>query len=121
MCVCVCVHVCVRARSFFSICRASKGVHTPVFLPRGVLRAFAPPPPPPHFRNAFFALSSPIVSPPLLSSAPHGTARHHDQREAIKKSHHATALQNKIALEADKMKKEMAKNARKTTKGERKR
>ncbi|CAM9149865.1 unnamed protein product [Pylaiella littoralis] len=43
------------------------------------------------------------------------------KRDAIKKTHHATALQNKIALEADKMKKEMAKNARKTTKGERKR
>ncbi|CBJ30946.1 hypothetical protein Esi_0226_0020 [Ectocarpus siliculosus] len=43
------------------------------------------------------------------------------KREAIKKTHHATALQNKIALEADKMRKEMAKNARKTTKGERKR
>eukprot|EP00903_Cladosiphon_okamuranus_P016644 g15350.t1 len=43
------------------------------------------------------------------------------KRDAIKKSHHATALQNKIALEADKMRKEMAKNARKTTKGERKR
>lgn len=43
------------------------------------------------------------------------------QRDAIKKTHHATALQNKIALEADKMRKEMAKNARKTTKGERKR
>lgn len=44
-----------------------------------------------------------------------------NQRDAIKKTHHATALQNKIALEADKMRKEMAKNARKTTKGERKR
>ncbi|CAM9416036.1 unnamed protein product, partial [Scytosiphon promiscuus] len=43
------------------------------------------------------------------------------KRDAIKKTHHATALQNKIALEADKMRKEMAKNARKTTKGERKR
>lgn len=42
------------------------------------------------------------------------------QRDAIKKSHQATSLQNKIALEADKMRKELAKNARKTQKGERK-
>lgn len=41
------------------------------------------------------------------------------QRDAIKKTHQTTTLQNKIALEADKMRKELAKNARKTQKGER--
>ncbi|CAM9497352.1 unnamed protein product [Ascophyllum nodosum] len=43
------------------------------------------------------------------------------KRDAQKKAHQATSLQNKLALEADKMKKEMAKNARKTQKGERRR
>ncbi|CAM9608243.1 unnamed protein product [Laminaria digitata] len=41
------------------------------------------------------------------------------KRDAIKKNHQTTTLQNKIALEADKMRKELAKNARKTQKGER--
>lgn len=42
------------------------------------------------------------------------------QRDAIKTAHHGRVLRDKIALEADKMKKEQAKNARKTQKGERK-
>lgn len=50
---------------------------------------------------------------------PHDVIGLHDQRDAIKKNHQTTTLQNKIALEADKMRKELAKNARKTQKGER--
>lgn len=42
------------------------------------------------------------------------------KRDNIKKQHQARTLRDKMALEADKMKKEMAKNARKTQKGERK-
>ncbi|CAM9223188.1 unnamed protein product [Discosporangium mesarthrocarpum] len=43
------------------------------------------------------------------------------KREAQKKAHHDKVVQDKLALERDKMRKDMAKNARKTQKGERRR
>ncbi|CAM9399315.1 unnamed protein product [Choristocarpus tenellus] len=45
--------------------------------------------------------------------------QNHAKREAQKKTHSEKVLKDKLDLERDKMKKDMAKNARKTQKGER--